>query len=130
MNYYFSALRKYAIFKGRATRREYWSFVLFSFIVGLLLFIISSIVGDTNSVILRVYYLLIFIPTLAVLTRRMHDINESGWVLALLIIPVVGQIWIFIYSLLKGKSDENKYGLGVEIKQTPQSPTPISTNQV
>lgn len=124
MNYYISALKKYAIFKGRATRKEYWYFVLFSFIVGLFIAIIGSIIGDTANILIRIYYLLILIPSLAVLTRRMHDINESGWVLVLLIIPVVGQIWIFIYSLLKSKPGENKYGPAIEIQQTPQSPTP------
>lgn len=77
MEHYINAFKKYAVFAGRATRTEYWMFILFNFLAQLVLSIISLI---PFLVILKIIYsLAVIIPTLAITCRRLHDINRSGW---------------------------------------------------
>lgn len=76
---------KYFCFKGRARRKEYWSFVLFSFLIQLFLIVLSTlsaISGDNPrgiEILSRVVRIALFIPSYAVLFRRLHDVNVSGW---------------------------------------------------
>ena len=82
MNWYLDVLKKYAVFSGRASRKEYWMFVLFNLIVVILLSLVLSFLGVPKigqNVISNIYSLGIIIPSLAVLTRRYHDIGRSGW---------------------------------------------------
>ena len=95
MNYYIEVLKKYAVFTGRARRKEYWMFVLWNIIISLALFLIGLliIIGATltknASLILMsyaVYVLLvggyslaIILPSFDVGVRRLHDTNNSGW---------------------------------------------------
>ncbi|MGL5192085.1 MAG: DUF805 domain-containing protein [Chroococcales cyanobacterium] len=107
MNWYLKAWKNYAVVSGRATRQEYWMFILFNFIVVFLLGIIEGILGAmTNtdqSVLTVIYQLAVFIPSIAVSVRRMHDTNRSGW---WIIVPIAG----FIFTFLDGTPGENKYG--------------------
>ncbi|MCT7956222.1 DUF805 domain-containing protein [Laspinema palackyanum] len=108
MNWYLKVWKNYAVFNGRARRKEYWMFVLFNFIVGFLLAIIEEVLGGiTNtdqSVLTAIYQLAVFIPTIAVSVRRMHDTNHSGW---WLIVPIAN----FIFTLEDGTPGVNEYGL-------------------
>ena len=108
MNYYLTALKKYAVFSGRARRKEYWMFILFSAIISFALGLIEGIAGiapqvDT-SVLAGIYQLAILIPSIAVGVRRMHDVNKNGW---FLIIPLYNLILV----LTDGTKGDNKYGL-------------------
>src|SRR5688572_21378831 len=101
MNYYLKALQNYATFSGRATRSEYWYFVLFNIIISIIISVIGA--AMKMSLLSNIYSLLVLIPGLAVGVRRMHDVGRSGWYL---LIP--------IYSLIlcceAGESGENDYG--------------------
>jgi len=77
MNYFFAVLTKYAIFSGRATRSEFWYFILFSTIISLVLTIVDSVLGI--AFLGTIYSLGVFLPSIAVAVRRMHDVNKSGW---------------------------------------------------
>jgi uncharacterized membrane protein YhaH (DUF805 family) len=79
MHYYTDVLKKYAVFSGRARRREYWMFALFNAIISLVLFFIAYIVGNAGTVLLGLYGLAVFAPGLAVSWRRLHDTDRSGW---------------------------------------------------
>ena len=94
MDYYLGALKKYAVFSGRATRKEYWMFFLYNILIGfayqLLTGFILSFLGIVPSpsnltsfiifiIISFLYSLFIIIPTYAVMTRRLHDTGHSGW---------------------------------------------------
>ena len=80
---YVEVLQKYADFNGRATRTEFWLFILIHCIILaaliLLISLLSLIVGDLSVIILLIYILATYIPTLAVGARRLHDIGRSGW---------------------------------------------------
>ena len=108
MNWYLKVWKNYAVFHGRARRKEYWMFVLFNFIVVFLLELIEEVLGGiTNtdqSVLTVIYQLAVFIPYIAVSVRRMHDTNMSGW---WIIVPIVNLFCL----LLDGTPGENQYGL-------------------
>jgi uncharacterized membrane protein YhaH (DUF805 family) len=113
----------YANFNGRARRSEYWYFVLCNFLITLVLYIplilsISSIEnnGEPSPIfyvftgLLIIYSLAIFIPNLAVIVRRLHDVGKSGWTYLLVLIPLVGPILILINMITEGQPHENKWG--------------------
>ena len=95
--------KKYAEFEGRATRSEFWWFALFSIIVNFVLgAILPSIIGALVS-------LALLVPSLAVGSRRLHDIGKSGWLQLLWLIPLVG--WaILIYWAVQPSGPANEYG--------------------
>ena len=84
MNYYLEVLKKYAVFSGRARRKEYWLFVLFNAIIAILLTVVDAMIGTYNletqsGVISSLYSLAVLIPSIAVTVRRLHDTDRSGW---------------------------------------------------
>ena len=78
MKYYTEAFKKYAVFSGRATRSEYWFFVLFNGIVTIALAVIAA-ASKTAQWPILIYYLAALLPSLAVLVRRLHDTGRSAW---------------------------------------------------
>lgn len=104
---------KFATFSGRAKRPEFWYFMLFNLVVGLVLFgIDGAIVGFSATFypISTIYALLVLIPTLAVAARRFHDMGHSGWWQLLGIVPLIGAIIIFVWCARRGEDGPNKYG--------------------
>jgi len=87
-NPYFDVLKKYAVFNGRASRREYWMFFLISLGVSLALIFIESLLGG-KGYLYNLYSLAVFLPSLAAAVRRMHDTNRSGWWILLPIVNIV-----------------------------------------
>ncbi len=88
----------YFTFSGRASKREYWWFALFNFIVvGL---------GGPESVL----FLAFLIPGLAVGSRRLHDTGKSGWWQLLWVFPIIGWIIIIMFLIADPEKGSNKYG--------------------
>lgn len=77
MKFYLKVLQNYATFKGRASRSEYWYFVLFNIIFSIVLGFVSGIVE--LPILYTIYSLVLLIPSIAVAVRRMHDVGKSGW---------------------------------------------------
>ncbi len=126
MKWYIQALKKYAVFKGRANRKEYWYFIFVNFII---VFIVGSIEGYTkglnyvesynNSGIIVIFYgLAVLVPVITVSVRRLHDINKNGWWVLINLIPYIGGIVLLIFMIHKGDSYNNRYGAPPELKQT------------
>lgn len=115
MKYYLLALKRYADFRGRSNRSEYWYFALFNFI-----FIIASMLLDNSldltfpglpyGFIYAAYALFAFVPGLSAVVRRLHDVNKSGWFMLISLIPLVGGIWVLVLLATKGTMGENRYG--------------------
>ena len=108
MNYYFDVLKKYAIFNGRARRKEYWMFVLFNLIISFVLFLISLVIK--TEILSYIYMLAVLMPGIALGARRLHDTNRSGWWLLISFVPVVGLIVLIIFFVQDSTPGENKYG--------------------
>jgi uncharacterized membrane protein YhaH (DUF805 family) len=113
MNWYLKVLKQYADFSGRARRMEYWMFVLFNVLFAIAAAILDNLLGLSFGVgygpIYLLYALAVLIPGLAVLVRRLHDINKSGWWIFILLIPLIGSIWLLIL-LFTDSDGDNQYG--------------------
>lgn len=82
MQWFLKCLTQYADFTGRARRKEYWMFVLFSLLIYFLVAIVLVALSATESAINIVIGLLalsLMLPNLAVTIRRLHDTDRSGW---------------------------------------------------
>jgi uncharacterized membrane protein YhaH (DUF805 family) len=115
MSWYMKVIKKYAVFNGRARRKEYWMFVLFNLIFLILAVALDNLLGtafqDTGyGIIYLIYTLGVFIPSLAVLVRRLHDLGKSGWWLFIILIPLVGGIWFLVLMATDGQRLDNAYG--------------------
>lgn len=109
MNWYKKVVfENYANFNGRARRSEYWYFILFNAIFSLVLTLIDNLLGlqfgtADSGVLNTIYSLAVFIPSLAVSVRRLHDIGKSGWLLliaygAIILLAVFLILGTFMYS--------------------------------
>ena len=107
MNYYSTALSKYAVFSGRASRAEFWNFTFISVIVSIFLGIIGLV---DAGVTFTLYSLAVLIPGLAVSVRRLHYTNRSAWWLLITILPYVGAIVFLVFMVLAGTTGANRYG--------------------
>jgi uncharacterized membrane protein YhaH (DUF805 family) len=117
MNEYILAFNKYAVFAGRATRREYWMFFLFNIIVVIVLTILDNLLWKGSGWLSSLYGLALICPSLAVATRRLHDTDRSGWWILISLIPFIGTIILLVFLALKGTPDSNKYGAKPELKK-------------
>jgi len=115
-NWFFEVLRKYAVFGGRARRREYWYFLLFYVLVYMLFILVDVVAGTIDQRIglglfSGIYVLATIVPLIAVTVRRLHDTGRSGWWALIGIIPLVGTVIQFILMLLDSEVHENEYGV-------------------
>ncbi len=120
MNYYFLVLKKYAVFKGRSQRAEYWYFALFNIIISIIFSVLGKTTGILNltigttgseiNIISILYGLAVLLPGIAVVIRRLHDIGKSGWMALLSLIPIIGTIWLLVLMAKDSAPGENEYG--------------------
>lgn len=120
MGYMFAPLKRYADFKGRARRKEYWSWLLFAIIAMLVLMYLDTALDlggtatgyaeggsvgfrMTGGYLTMLFLLAIFVPSLAVAVRRIHDQDKTGW---LILVP----FYNVILMLLEGTAGPNRYG--------------------
>ena len=114
MNWYLTVLKKYALFKGRARRKEYWMFYLVNVLVVFCLIFLERLVGIPQAndfgLLTGLYVLVVILPGLAVGVRRLHDTGRSGWWMLLALVPIIGAIVLFIFSVLDSEPGDNRYG--------------------
>ena len=117
MNWYLKVLKQYADFNGRARRKEYWMFALFNMIFGGIAMGLDNILGigfgeiGVYGPLYILYTLAVFIPGLAVVVRRLHDVGNSGWMMLIALIPLIGAIWLLVLMLTDSNFGENEYGV-------------------
>ena len=118
MNWYLKVMRQYADFNGRARRKEYWMFSLINILIILPFYVImvAAISSGNNSlysvllVPFLIYALAIFIPSLAVTVRRLHDVGKSGWWYFISLVPLIGGIWLLVLMCTDSQSGTNEWG--------------------
>lgn len=108
VNNYVNVLKNYVGFSGRARRREYWLFILANFIVSLVISIIGTAIK--LPILSTIYALAIFLPSLAVLIRRLHDIGKAGVWFLISLIPCVGGIWLIVLLCQDSMPGTNEFG--------------------
>jgi uncharacterized membrane protein YhaH (DUF805 family) len=104
--------KHFADFSGRASRKEFWMFVLFcAILVGLPIGIIWALIGETVAVVIYICFILvIFVPNIALSIRRLHDTGRSGWWLLLSLVPYIGGLVVLVFYCLPSQVGTNKYG--------------------
>ena len=115
---------RYTMFKGRSRRSEYWFIQLFLIITNLAAAAIDLALmgGDVDRFIANggggilglIWILVTILPALAVLVRRLHDTNRSGWWALIGLVPLVGGVVLFVFSVLDSTAGENQYGAPVK----------------
>ena len=115
MNWYLKVLKQYADFGGRARRSEYWYFALFNIIFAILAMILDNVLGIAiegigYGPIYILYGLAMFVPGLAVLVRRLHDVGKSGWMYFIALIPIIGAIWLLVLLFTDSQQGDNNWG--------------------
>ena len=109
MNWYLEVLEKYAVFNGRARRTEYWMFSLFNAIFAVVIAFVDAFFGGRGVGVI-LYSLGVLIPGIAVLVRRLHDTDRSGWWWLISVVPLIGSIVLFIFMVQDSKPEQNQYG--------------------
>ncbi|TFC58694.1 MULTISPECIES: DUF805 domain-containing protein [unclassified Cryobacterium] len=112
-----SVFRKYADFTGRAPRSEYWWFGLILWVVFVALSLLQLIPTGTDRngypshnfelvfmLVAPIVAIGVLLPSLAVLVRRLHDANFSGWFALLALVPLVGAVVVLVFTLLPSNS--------------------------
>jgi len=111
MNWYVNVLKNYVGFSGRARRTEYWMFVLFNAIIAFVLYLPFLFTQEIAFASLySIYALAVFLPSLAVTVRRLHDTGKSGWWYLISLVPLVGAIMLIIFTATAGAQGPNQYG--------------------
>ncbi len=109
---------KYATFSGRAGRAEFWWWILFQLIISMVFGALVAIFGGSflGKLFLGLNYavgLALFVPSLAVAWRRLHDIGKGGGWYFINLIPLVGNIIYIIWCCKKGEPEVNRFGAPV-----------------
>lgn len=109
-----SCLRKYASFSGRARRSEYWWWMLFFVLCYSVATGIDASAGllaeDGTGVVNTIAGLALTLPGIAVTVRRLHDTGRSGWFCLLSLVPLVGPIVMFVFTVTDSQRFNNPYG--------------------
>ncbi|HEV7147700.1 MAG TPA: DUF805 domain-containing protein [Pedococcus sp.] len=103
-----SVLTQYANFTGRARRSEFWWYTLFTAVVYFVLGIVAA--AAHTSVLTYIVALALFVPTLAVSVRRLHDTGRSGWWVLVDLVPFVGWIVLVVFCVQDSQPGTNAYG--------------------
>jgi uncharacterized membrane protein YhaH (DUF805 family) len=102
---------KYATFTGRAEPSEYWYWVLFGTIAGVVCLVIQMVISHIAGTALSwLFNIGTIVPTIAVAARRLHDTDRSGWWQLLAFIPIIGWILLLVWFCQPGTGGSNRFG--------------------
>jgi len=115
MSWFIVALKKYAVFSGRARRAEFWYFTLFLFLFSVAFQLVDWVLGLNKVAAGLGFFSLILglatlLPSLAVAVRRLHDTGRSGWWLFIGLVPVAGFIILLVFYVQDSQPGSNAYG--------------------
>lgn len=104
-----SGFHNYVNFSGRASRSEYWYWVLFALLVAIVASVIDAVLFYELQPLYFISSLAMFLPGLAVSVRRLHDVNRTGWWI-LILFTIIGIIPLIIWYCTPGTEGSNDYG--------------------
>ena len=109
--------KRYAQFSGRASKREFWGYMLFRmvavvaiFFVAVIMFAINESLGSIFNLLCWLFGIALVIPDLSVGVRRLHDIGKSGWWFLIGLVPLIGPIWLIILWCQASVNEDNQWG--------------------
>jgi uncharacterized membrane protein YhaH (DUF805 family) len=98
-----TCLKKYADFSGRASRSEYWWFTLFCNLVVTVLMLMNETLGTIT-------FFALLLPQITAGVRRLHDVEKTGWMLLVGLIPLIGALIVLYWCVLAGSDTDNEFG--------------------
>ena len=101
--------KQYASFEGRVNRQTYWMFILF-YTISYMVSYVLDVLADAGGLLCWLFVLVSIVPMVATTTRRLHDIEKSGWWQILISNPI-GEIVLIVFLVKEGTKGENKFGL-------------------
>jgi len=115
MNWFIKAFKNYANFKGRSQRAEYWYFILVYFILSILVGFVDLLLFQvlplaTVQILGNLLALILFIPSISVAARRLHDTGRSGWWQLIILIPIIGFLVLIYFLVQDSDISANEYG--------------------
>lgn len=112
-----SGFSNYVNFEGRASRSEYWWWIVFTILAALVASILELLLGLRPIIeetafgpLYGLVTIALFLPTLAVAVRRLHDTDRSGWWYLLILIPLIGMIVLIVFLASSGTPGPNRFG--------------------
>ena len=108
-----SGFRNYVGFSGRASRSEFWYWMLFTVLVSIAMTMIDlGILGISSNVnpFSSIWSLIAFLPSLAIGVRRLHDTDRNGWWWLIAFIPLIGIIVLIVFWCSEGTRGSNRFG--------------------
>ncbi len=108
----------YADFEGRASLQEFWMYVLYWLLISIGLYVLSGLIGGAAKLIHMLGSLVIFVPSLAIGARRLHDTGKSGWWQLFSCIPFIGVVIMIVLFAQKGEAVANQYGAPVDANKS------------
>jgi uncharacterized membrane protein YhaH (DUF805 family) len=103
-----TCFKKSVVWEGRASRAEFWWFYLAQILIIFAAAIIDQIIGTGFLYIIAV--IVVILPSIAVLIRRLHDTDRTGWWYWIQLLPLIGLIVILVFTLSGSDEGDNKYG--------------------
>ncbi|HTI70617.1 MAG TPA: DUF805 domain-containing protein [Candidatus Limnocylindria bacterium] len=113
MQWYLAVLKKYALFEGRARRKEYWMFTVLHGGIYITLATLGWFIHFPALAL--IYVLATFVPAIAVAIRRLHDTGRSGWFFLLALLPFVGGLILLYFFVQDGTQGDNAYGANPKV---------------
>jgi uncharacterized membrane protein YhaH (DUF805 family) len=115
MRWYLLGFKNFPDIKGRAVRKEFWMFMLFNLLFLGVAMIIDFVFGLTLGklpfgYVFLVYAGIILVPSLTVTLRRLHDVGSRGWMLFIILVPIIGIIWLITLLVTDSQEEENIFG--------------------
>lgn len=128
MTAYIEAMRRYGTFSGRSTRSEFWHFhlvVLALAFVGLIIDVIIAGASEPQPLISAVVVVGHYLPSVAIVVRRLHDFDKSGWLALTCLIPVIGIIAFIVIGSTPSKSHaQETAGPAARVDRAARQPVP------
>jgi uncharacterized membrane protein YhaH (DUF805 family) len=105
-------MRRYFSFSGRSTKSQYWFFSLTVIVLGIIAVVLdAAVLGSSKPAgFTALAYIAHLIPSLAVTVRRLHDADKSGWLVLLLLVPLVNVVCYVVFGCLASTPGDNRFG--------------------
>lgn len=110
MTAYTDAMRRYFTFSGRSSKSQFWYYHLVVLAIAFIGILIDAVVTDGQPLFAAVAIMAHYIPSLAIIVRRLHDSDKSGWLVLLCLIPLVGVIAFIAFGCMPATPGANRFG--------------------
>lgn len=107
---YKKSFAAYTLFKGRTNLKDFLIFAVTNFLIHTSILMLGSILGVLAAIASVLFLIAIFIPSIAISVRRLHDINRSGWFMLLHLVPAIGSLVVLVMNLIPGNKGSNDFG--------------------